>query len=490
MAPEGQRVAGRYRLLRLLATGGMGRVWLAADEMLHREVAIKKCALPDGLNADEQELVRGLTLREARAFARVSHPNVIRILDVLPGEDEPWIVMEYLPSRSLLQVIQESGPLPPARAAAVGLAVLNGLNAASRAGVLHLDVKPANVLIGHDGRIVLADFGPAVTAEGVRALAGAGIILGSPKYVAPERLSGGDSTPQADLWSLGATLYHAVEGRPPYVRETTEATLQALADSTPDPPQRAGPLADVLTGLLQRDPADRLTHAEVEDRLSRVAEPAEPPAPAEAEPPAPVVPAAPTRRIRPPVRRRVTALAAALAVIAALAAVAAGARNADRADARPAVAPSAAAPAPFALPRDFRWWSDPGGFRVAVPAGWARGRDRAGGLVFAVPGSRLSLRISTWTPAPGNVVAALVAEERDVRLTSYRRIRIEALPEPPGAVWEYTYQDPRIGPMRGLRRVLTAGGHTYLIEWRTPRVAWAAELQKLAVVLASFGAAD
>jgi hypothetical protein len=142
------------------------------------------------------------------------------------------------------------------------------------------------------------------------------------------------------------------------------------------------------------------------------------------------------------------------------------------------------------LPRGYIWWSDSGGFRVAVPAGWVRGRDRAGALVFAGPGSRLSLRISTWTPAPGNVVAALVAEERDVRLTSYRRIRIEALPEPPDAVWEYTYQDPRIGPMRGLRRVLAAGGHTYLIEWRTPRAAWAAELQKLAVVLASFGAAD
>jgi hypothetical protein len=475
LAPEEQLVAGRYRLLRMLGAGGLSRVWLAADELLHRQVAIKECALPAGLTAGEQDLVRGMMLREARAFARVSDPNVIQILDVLAGEDKPWIVMEYVASRSLLQVIQESGPVPPERAAAIGLAVLNALNAASRAGVLHLDVKPANVLIGHDGRVVLSDFGPAVTDDGVRALAGAGIILGSPKYVAPERLLGGVSTAQADLWSLGATLYHAVEGRPPYVRETTEATLRALADSTPDPPRRAGPLTGVLEGLLRRDPADRLPPADVADRLRRVAgQPGPPPAPADA----------PRWWVRPLPRRRLV-FAAVLAVVAAPAAVAAGARHDDHAGARTWVVPSPIARTPVVLPAGFGWFTDAGGFRVGVPTGWRRSRA-AGVLVFSARPGGPSLRISRWA-APGDVVAALIAEEHDVRLPSYRRIRIEALPELPGAVWEYTFQDPRGGPTRSLRSVLSAGGHTYLVEWRAPRTAWAAELPRLAVVLDSFG---
>jgi hypothetical protein len=483
MAPEGLLVAGRYRLLRTLAIGGMGRVWLAADEMLQRQVAIKPCALPVGLSADEQELLRGVTVREARAFARVSHPNVIRILDVLPGEDEPWIVMEYVASRSLLQVIQESGPLPPERAAAIGLALLSGLNAVNRAGVLHLDVKPSNVLVGDDGRIVLSDFGPAVTDEGVRTLAGAGIILGSPKYVAPERLFGGVSSPQADLWSLGATLYHAVEGRPPYVGETTEDILRILADSAPEPPRRAGPLTGVLQGLLQREPADRLSAADVEDRLRRVAQ--------QTDSPPPSTSAAPRPQVRPALRRRVVALAAVLAVIAAGATVAAGTRHDGRADARTGVAAfRPAAPTPLALPSDFRWWSDPAGFRVAVPSGWQHSRDAAGGLTFSAPAGRPSLRISTWAAPPNNVAAALIAAEHNVRLPSYRRIRIEALPEPPNAVWEYTFQDRRDGPMRGLQRVVPAGDRTYVIEWRAPRTAWAAELQKLSVVLDSFGPAS
>lgn len=480
MAPEGPLVAGRYRLLRTLAVGGMGRVWLATDEMLGCQVAVKKCALPDGLSPAQQEMMRDLTLREARAFARVSHPHVIRILDVLPGEDEPWIVMEYVASRSLLQVIQESGPLPPARVAAVGLAVLQALNAAGRAGVLHLDVKPANVLIGDDGRIVLADFGPAGTDEGVRALAAEGILLGSPKYIAPERLLGGASTAQADLWSLGATLYHAVQGRPPYVRETIDATLQALTDGPPDPPTRAGPLAGVLAGLLRHDPAARLPAAEVEAQLRRIAD--------QPGSPAPVAISGQRRRIRPLLVRRMAAVAAVLAVIAALGGMATATRHSASTGDRPGFAATSLPRAPIVLPRDFRWWNDADGFRVAVPAGWQRSRDAAGGLVFRPASRGSSLRISRWQ-APPNVVAALLTQEKEERLAAYRRVRIEALAEPPNAVWEYTFRDPGGEPMHGLQRVLTADGHTYLIEWRTRGAVWATQLQRLAVVLDSFGPA-
>jgi hypothetical protein len=473
MAPEGHLVAGRYRLLRVIAVGGMSRVWLADDELLGRQVAIKKCALPEGLSAAERDVLGGLAMREARAFAQVSDPHVIRILDVLPSAEQPWLVMEYVASRSLLQVIQDAGRLSPARAAAVGLAVLQGLTAAGRAGVLHADVKPANVLIGDDGRIVLADFGPAVTQEGIRALAGAGIVLGSPKYVAPERLSGGGCTPESDLWSLGATLYHAVEGRPPYVRETIEDTLRAIVDGPPDPPRHAGPLAGVLTGLLRHDPAERMRPAEVEEQLRDLA----------GEPGTPVLPARAGRFTRRP-----AAVAAALAVLAALGGAAVVSRQTGPAGERPAVAASPAPRVPFVLPRGFQWWTGAGDFRVAVPAGWRRGPDAAGVLFRAEPGEP-SLRISRWVAPPPDVVAALVTEERDVRLGSYRRLRIEALAEPPNAVWEYTFREPGGEPMRGLRRVLSVNGDTYVIEWQAPREDWATEVQKLAVVLASFGPA-
>ncbi len=163
MVTVGQLVAGRYRVVHPLAAGGMSKVWLARDEMTGDPVAIKRCELPTGLTPDEQDLFRVWTVREARAFAIVGHPNVIRTLDVLPDDDAPWIVMEYVPSRSLQQVIDESGALPPARVAGIGLAVLEGLLAIRRAGLLHLDVKPSNVLIADDGRVVLSDFGPAVT---------------------------------------------------------------------------------------------------------------------------------------------------------------------------------------------------------------------------------------------------------------------------------------------------------------------------------------
>jgi eukaryotic-like serine/threonine-protein kinase len=451
-------VAGRYRLLRSLASGDMGQVWLAADEVLPRQVAIKKGAVPRGLSPAEQEQLRGLTLREARAFAQVSHPNVIRILDVLPSDGEPWIVMEYVASRSLLQMIRESGALSPARAAAVGLAVLNGLNAAARAGVLHLDVKPANVLIADDGRILLSDFGPAVTDEGVRALTRLGIVLGSPQYIAPERLSGRDSTPQADLWSLGATIYHAVEGRTPYARDTTEAILKAVLDSPPDPPVQAGPLTELLDGLLRRDPADRLPPAEVEWHLRRAAH-------------------VPSFLARPSLVRRLAIAAALLAVLAALGAVVAATQRHER----PAVAAVA-----VALPAGFGWWTEPGEFRLAVPAGWEHRRDDAGALLFVAPEGRPKLRISRWEAQPRDVVSALIAEENEADLPQYRRIRIEGRPDP---VWEYAFQDPGGDQLHGLQQVRTAGGRTYLVEWQAPRATWTAELPKLTVVLDTFGPA-
>ena len=265
-------VAGRYRVGPCLGAGGMGRVWLARDEVLRRDVAIKEIALPFGLTDEEHEEMRARTLREARAAARLNHPNVVRIYDVQPGDERPWIVMEYVPARSLLQVIKENGPLPAGEVAGIGLAVLSALDAAQRVGVVHRDIKPSNVLVADDGRVLLTDFGSALIDEGEGALTQTGLILGSPRYIAPERAANGVSTLESDLWSLGATLYEAVEGRAPYTRDTTMAVLVALATEKPDPTQRAGVLKPVINGLLQKNPRSRMRLPEVEERLRRIAD--------------------------------------------------------------------------------------------------------------------------------------------------------------------------------------------------------------------------
>jgi hypothetical protein len=283
----------------------MGRVWKARDEVLHRDVAIKELVPPSGLTEHERQEMRERSLREARAIARLDHNNVVRVFDVLRVDVDPWIVMEFVPSRSLSQVLSSEGPMPPARAAEIGLDVLAALRAAHRAGVLHRDVKPANVLLGENGRVVLTDFGLA-TAPGDSAMTQTGVVLGTPSYLAPERVTEGAVGPEADLWSLGAMLFTAVEGRSPYGRSSPVATLAALATEPPPTPAHAGPLTPLLDGLLRRDPTERI-NADVADDLLRVAAgrqpspdvvplngPVAPPtAPAFVPPPVPVPPPAP-----------------------------------------------------------------------------------------------------------------------------------------------------------------------------------------------------
>lgn len=267
-------IAGRYRLLDLVGRGGMGRVWLAWDEMLHREVALKQVVPPAWLAPHERDELRGRTLREARTSARLSHPNVVRVYDVVRVDGDPWLVMEYVPSRSLQEIIETDGPVDPRRAAGIGLAVLAALRAAHEAGVLHRDVKPGNVLLARDGRVLLTDFGLAVFDGGDGMMTRPGLVLGSPQYVAPERAAEGVSSVEADLWSLGATLHAAVEGRSPYARSTAMATLTALASQPPDPAPHAGPLAPVLAGLLRRDPRHRLGHDDAARLLAAATAPA------------------------------------------------------------------------------------------------------------------------------------------------------------------------------------------------------------------------
>ncbi len=248
----------------------MGRVWRATDVVLHREVAIKELVPPPGLTAGERQEMRERSLREARAIARLNNINVVRVFDVLRTDADPWIGMEYVPSRSLQDTLAADGPYSPVRTAEIGLGVLNALRAAHRAGVVHRDVKPGNVLIGADGRVVLTDFGLA-TVPGDPNVTRTGLVLGSPAYIAPERARDGSAGPAADLWSLGATLYAAVEGASPFARPSAIATLAALATENPPPARNAGPMKPVLNGLLRKDPTHRINAEEAERLLLRAA---------------------------------------------------------------------------------------------------------------------------------------------------------------------------------------------------------------------------
>jgi len=252
----GSLLAHRYRLVEQLGRGGMGVVWRARDEVFGRDVAIKEVLLPPQLSEKEREAVLQRTRREARVAARLSHPNVVKVYDVVEYDNRPWIVMELVRARSLTEVVEESGPLSPQRVAAIGLQVLSALTAAHAAGITHRDVKPGNVLCSDNGRVVLTDFGIASVADDP-SVTMHGVLMGSPAYIAPERVRGGPARAASDLWSLAATLYAAVEGRPPYDRGAAVPTVTAVVNEEPDPLQRAGLLAPVLAQIFIKDPDAR-----------------------------------------------------------------------------------------------------------------------------------------------------------------------------------------------------------------------------------------
>jgi hypothetical protein len=245
-------LAGRYRLAAPLGRGGMGTVWRAHDTVLGRDVAVKELSLPRGIAAEHRAALCERAIREARVSAGLKHRSIIRVHDVIAEDDRPWIVMELLVGRPL----DEAGPLPPRRVAEIGLAVLSALGAAHAQGVLHRDVKPGNIFLCDDGRVVLADFGIA-SLDGDPSLTASGGLVGSPGYIAPERLRGERGGPPSDLWSLGAALYRGAEGRPAFDRRTPVGLLGAVLTQEPRPPRLAGPLGPVLLAMLTKDPARR-----------------------------------------------------------------------------------------------------------------------------------------------------------------------------------------------------------------------------------------
>ncbi|MGX6604371.1 serine/threonine-protein kinase [Micromonosporaceae bacterium Da 78-11] len=518
---HGNRVGGRYRLIEIIGAGGMGRVWLAEDELLRRPVAVKEIAVSPAELLDTQ--LR--TMREARAAARLDHPGVVKVFDVVWHSDRSWIVMEYVKSRSLHEAVLADGPMTHQQAARLGLQVLAALRAAHRGGVLHRDVKPHNVLLAEDGRIVLSDFGLASTGDPDGP---AEPIMGSPYYVAPERLLPGVSDSAADLWSLGATLYTAVEGKPPFVRDNTQASLSAVLHEEPDPAVNPGPLTPVILDLLTKNPARRPTAADLEPRLRRVATvvPAQrtdpdqrarglarvpsvnrksqptPPAPEPTVTPEPAGPTgpAPSRR-----GRYLLAGVAALVVAAVGATIVLDSQRNDQAPVAataPVAASSAAAAAPSVAPVDpcgfgaeatavaaattrvpaglpdkWVWFRDPTGFALALPAGWQRSAagtavcfsDPAGDRAFTVDSAALVTRepLAYWQSREKATLAAGT-------LPGYRKISMGVLLlKRGGADWEYTWR-PDSDTVQHVRRILvaTTDKRSYLLQSATTDDAW------------------
>ncbi|WNE97203.1 serine/threonine-protein kinase [Streptomyces luomodiensis] len=267
---SGRLIGGRYRLVSRLGHGGMGTVWRAHDQVVDRDVAVKEPRVPDHLPERERQTVYQRMEREARAAARIDHPSVVTVHDVVVEDGRPWIVMELVRGHSLGDRLME-GTLDPREAARIGLAVLGALAAAHEAGVLHRDVKPDNVLLGRSDRVVLTDFGIA-QIEGEQGLTETGGFVGSPEFVAPERVLGQRPGPESDLWSLGVVLYAAVEGMSPFRRSHSPATLQAVLGSEPQVPARAtGPLGTLIMQLLRKDPAMRPAAPEVRQALEAAA---------------------------------------------------------------------------------------------------------------------------------------------------------------------------------------------------------------------------
>ncbi|MFE6283456.1 serine/threonine-protein kinase [Streptomyces sp. NPDC057877] len=498
-------MTGRYRLVESIGQGGMGRVWRAADEILDRPVAVKEMRI-DGLDTEDERTRRERALREARATARIDHPNVVRVYDVVDEGERLWIVMELVRGRSLERIMAEDGPLTPAETARTGLGLVAALHEVHAVGVLHRDIKPGNVLIEYGGqrgpsegsgssgprgpRTVLTDFGIAAIQD-AKALTMVGMLVGSPDYMAPERVTGRPQGPPSDVWSVGATLCAALAGRSPFCRDTTLATLHAVLHDEPDLPAAAGPLHALLAALLAKDPAARPSLEEVEAALHPVAFPArtptvlaeptpvrpEPPPPAPAgELPGPPRPAAPPRH-----RRTAVLTAAALAVAGAVTAVVLTATSgtpgghlsgsgADRprASATPTVEGTSRPPS---LPPGTR--EEAGGFAWAPPEDWQRNVKTGAEVHYTSPDGTQEL-VAKSSLARGELIDTWRTSERNAHQgEEYRKIRLEetTFRGHPAVVWEYTFTLEGVPWHARLLGFDTKGKSYQINTWYQPHVA-------------------
>src|SRR4051794_10693467 len=462
-------VAGRYRLGAELGSGGMGVVWEAYDELLHRTVAVKEIRYPIGISDEDREKLARRTLREARAVAAVEDPHAVRVFDIVEQDGRPWLVMELVRGRTLTEMLREDGPLPAPEVARIGMALLDALQTAHAAGVLHRDVKPSNVIVGHDGRVALTDFGIATVDSDPTGVTTSSQLVGSPAYMAPERARGEQPTPASDLWSLGATLWTAAEGQPPYDEGSAFATMTKVVSEDPPACLRCeGPLGSVLRALMARDPEARPTIAETRQRLTTAAH--ETTAPVTAYPTEPLRPSfdrtvALERAVATPAvapvrsRRPLALLALALLLVAGVVAVviAATHTSASRSPAasppRPthsAAAKSSSQPSSGAsaagLPSGWHRYTDSAvGWSIGVPPGWQA--QPSGSEVFLRdPAGGRYLQIDTKNPAGPSAKGAWEDQERAFRAShpGYQRISLDNVDwrdYPDVADWEFTYTD-------------------------------------------------
>ncbi|MET7326915.1 serine/threonine-protein kinase [Nonomuraea sp. NPDC005650] len=508
-----RQVGNRYRLIEPLGEGGMGVVWRAYDELLDRTVAIKEVRYTGVGDAKRAEL-NSRTIREARAAGRLDHPSVIVIHDVVEEDGRPWIVMQLVRSRSLAEVVRERGPLTVGQVAVIGGRVLDALRAAHATGVLHRDVKPENVLLADDGRVVLTDFGIA-SLEAEAGLTATGGLVGTPAYMPPERLNGEPARPESDLWSLGATLFAAVEGEPPFKRDSWAATVAAVLRDVPEPPARAGALRPVIMGLLRRNPDERLPAAEAARLLYEAAagpsahqtspaalRPATGGAAQTAEGPHPTLPARPRRG-----KALWIGLPTAVAVLGAggflLSNHWTGASTpTPTPTTEPTTGPTTSStPTPTPTPtvtstpeptttaqpvpagwRAYR--STQGRFGIAVPEGWRAEKHATRDSISIKGPSTPGTMIVEWTVPefawadPARQWASLekeinakgeFARYKRIRITSTRYLGLRA------ADWEFTrVRDGQVIHVinRGFR---TSDGRPYALYWETTDARWAAD---------------
>ncbi|MFI6896954.1 serine/threonine-protein kinase [Streptomyces sp. NPDC050256] len=496
----GRLIAGRYRLVERIGRGGMGTVWQAEDRVLGRHVAVKKLHLPPRLDDFERARLFERTRREARSAARIAHPNVVVVHDVVDDEGLPCIIMEHVRAPALDEVLKKNGPLSAPEAARVGVGMVAALRAAHAAEVLHRDVKPGNVLLGADGRVVLTDFGIAVVAD-TSTLTRTGELVGSMDFLSPERLRGRDPDPASDLWALGATLYQAVQGYPPFRRNTPYETAYAIAFDSFEPPLGAQALAPIIEELLAKDPADRPTAPDVERRLRAAADTTlvqnvghlrprlTDPAPA-APPTGAAPPSGPPGAGR--VRGRRVARWAAVATIVALLAVGgtylalhekSRNRDADRpAGAKPSTsAERSPTPGPAVAPQGYHMVEEEQfGVSFPVPDGWSRKvlPDENEGIAYIDPAGMVSLRISALDFASTDPLQRWKDDEtasvEEGKLPGYSRIRMQstAYQGMPAAIWEFTWQ----GRTREFRAQDLGfgkpGGTEYAIYLSAPSADW------------------
>ncbi|WP_327667222.1 MULTISPECIES: serine/threonine-protein kinase [unclassified Streptomyces] len=536
---QGQLVAGRYRLAESIGSGGMGRVWRAHDEVLHRAVAIKELTAALYVSESDQERLLARTRAEARAAARINHSAVVTVHDVLEHDGRPWIVMELVEGYSLADAVKEHGRVEPAEVARIGLWVLRALRAAHSAGVLHRDVKPGNVLIAHDGRVLLTDFGIA-QIEGDTTITRTGEVVGSVDYLAPERVRGHDPGPASDLWALGATLYTAVEGRSPFRRTSPLSTMQAVVEEHAAEPHYAGPLGPVMAALLHKDPAARPGVAEAEQMLAEVAEgrrsnAAQAYVPTQhvgsryeteagtgpqsgSSTPYPPISAPtsigptgmPTGPVPAPKRRRLRSLALTIAFAAIIGGGAAvawqkwdgGQPNGGGAPSVSESSPQSSSPTSThagGVPAAWKRYDDPWGFTLYLPKGWQRKPVGING----------DLRQVDYTPDNGKHFVRIaidtspdfkdayshqldLAEQLKQRLVDYRGVRLEknTYRDVDGSVWEYTWsalaKDPPYvaGPRHAIEETyFSRGGTEYAIYMSSPADSWAKTSKQFKSVL-------